>query len=318
MSTRRPIHRLALLVILLVICGTSAVTSAALLRSAGAGVPPSGTPDLSQMVPASSDFAPGARVTKQGYDLTFAGVGIIGYERKFSGVSSTGGARFAEVSSEATLVPNAETATMTFALLSAALRSPSVQQQSRARTIREYARRAHLRPGDIRFGSVRSLHVGDESVLLPWSVRVHGVLHRNYAILLRVDRVIGSLELTGVPRGTASFGEVAGLAGRMVTRIRAGLSPVSTVAPAIFGSATQGQTLVVTSGSWSNSPTSYAYQWERCDATGANCVPITGAAGQSYPLTAADAGATIRVSVTATNAIGSSIAATATPTTVVR
>ena len=56
---------------------------------------------------------------------------------------------------------------------------------------------------------------------------------------------------------------------------------------------------------------SYAYQWRRCDAAGANCVDIAGATGSTYDLTAADVGSTIRVIVTATNAGGSDSASSA-------
>ena len=70
-------------------------------------------------------------------------------------------------------------------------------------------------------------------------------------------------------------------------------------------------------GSWSNSPTSFAYQWEDCNAAGAACVAIAGASAQTYTLTAADAGSTIRVVETASNATGAGTAATSAETAVV-
>jgi len=88
------------------------------------------------------------------------------------------------------------------------------------------------------------------------------------------------------------------------------LVPVDSSPPTITGVATEGQTLTETHGSWSNSPSGYAYQWQRCDATGANCQPITGASGQTYVLAAADVGSTIRVVETASNASGSGTPAT--------
>jgi hypothetical protein len=80
--------------------------------------------------------------------------------------------------------------------------------------------------------------------------------------------------------------------------------PVNHSAPSISGTATQGQTLTEVHGMWLPSPTSYAYQWQRCDSAGANCVAITGASAQTYTLTAADVGSTIRVQETASNAAG--------------
>lgn len=86
--------------------------------------------------------------------------------------------------------------------------------------------------------------------------------------------------------------------------ISAGAPPVNSSPPAISGSASQGQTLIESHGSWSGAPTAYAYQWARCDSSGNGCVSISGATGQSYTITAADVGHTIRVFEDASNADG--------------
>jgi F5/8 type C domain-containing protein/parallel beta helix pectate lyase-like protein len=82
------------------------------------------------------------------------------------------------------------------------------------------------------------------------------------------------------------------------------LAPVSNGAPAISGFAGQGQQLTASTGTWTNSPTGYGYQWQRCNTSGASCTGISGASGSTYVLTAADAGSTVRVQVTASNAAG--------------
>ncbi|MGA9761947.1 MAG: hypothetical protein WBQ14_05950 [Gaiellaceae bacterium] len=87
--------------------------------------------------------------------------------------------------------------------------------------------------------------------------------------------------------------------------IKTGNKPANTVLPIILGATTQGLALYASNGSWSNSPTSYSYQWRRCTSSGASCVNISGATSTSYALVYADAGSTIRVVVTATNAYGS-------------
>jgi hypothetical protein len=84
--------------------------------------------------------------------------------------------------------------------------------------------------------------------------------------------------------------------------------------PTISGSAVQGQALTETRGSWSNAPTSYGYQWEDCDSSGANCSAITGATGQTYVLTATDVGDTLRAQETASNAGGTGGAASSAAT----
>ena len=198
------------------------------------------------------------------------------------------------------------------------VRSSSFRGQFARQVSQSAGKRAHVRPRDIRFGPVRSLGVGDDSALVPVTVQVRGVRVSADMIFMRVDRGLGSVTLIGVPRAPISLGDATGIAGKMVAEMRAGLAPLNTARPTVTGTATQGQTLVVTSGAWSSNPTSFSYQWERCDVTRANCVPIAGAVGPSYTVTPTDAASTIRASVTATNAVGSSTPVTTNTTAVVQ
>jgi hypothetical protein len=74
--------------------------------------------------------------------------------------------------------------------------------------------------------------------------------------------------------------------------------PVDTIVPGIGGSGKAGGRLACTHGTWTNSPTGYAYQWSR-DGT-----PIAGATGSSYKVQKGDEGLKITCTVTATNAKG--------------
>ena len=87
-----------------------------------------------------------------------------------------------------------------------------------------------------------------------------------------------------------------------------GVAPVNSALPTISGTAKQGQTLTASNGSWSNSPTGYAFQWRRCDGAGANCSDIGGATSSTYALVVADADSTVRVVATASNSYGSASA----------
>ena len=87
-------------------------------------------------------------------------------------------------------------------------------------------------------------------------------------------------------------------------------APQNTGLPTITGTAQQGQTLTASNGSWSNSPTSYAYQWQDCTSS-TSCSNITGATSSAYALQSSDVGKTIDVVVTATNGGGSTPATSA-------
>jgi hypothetical protein len=82
-------------------------------------------------------------------------------------------------------------------------------------------------------------------------------------------------------------------------------APTNTTAPSISGTLEVGSTVTADQGSWDGSPSGFAITWRRCDADGNSCATIDGATGNTYKLTQAAAGRTLRVSVTAANADGS-------------
>lgn len=87
-------------------------------------------------------------------------------------------------------------------------------------------------------------------------------------------------------------------------------APISLVAPTlafVSGSGAVGSVLGGTDGTWTGSPTSYAYAWYR------NGTAISGATGSTYTTVAADAGTTVTRSVAATNAAGTSVVVTVSP-----
>ena len=111
--------------------------------------------------------------------------------------------------------------------------------------------------------------------------------------------VVAVLALVGLATVVAGAGAAAQAA------------PVNTAPPTISGAPTVGQTLTAANGTWSNTPTSYDYQWLRCNATGGSCVNVANGTQKTYTLVGADANHTMRVKVTATNADGSSSAQSA-------
>ena len=85
--------------------------------------------------------------------------------------------------------------------------------------------------------------------------------------------------------------------------------PVNLTLPSISGTPQVGSMLTARYGKWRGKNMSYAYTWLRCDSTGGNCSAF-GATQSTYVLVPNDAGATMRVAVTASNQYGSTLATT--------
>ena len=104
-----------------------------------------------------------------------------------------------------------------------------------------------------------------------------------------------------------------------------GSAPVNTVAPSLSGTATQGDTLTTTNGTWTitgNVPTATTYMWFDCPTATfsmSSCTPIqpqtapTSANNPTYTLQSSDVGKYVFSEVTITNANGQ-VNATSHPT----
>jgi hypothetical protein len=73
----------------------------------------------------------------------------------------------------------------------------------------------------------------------------------------------------------------------------------NTARPTISGVARVGQQLTANEGTWTGNPTSFAFQWQRCDIDTLLCIDVTGATGRTYGVQLADLGFRLRVQVTA-------------------
>ena len=91
----------------------------------------------------------------------------------------------------------------------------------------------------------------------------------------------------------------------------------NTSRPTITGEARVGQELTASEGTWTGNPTSFAFQWQRCDIDTIACVDVTGATGRTYGIRIVDLGYRLRVQVTARKD-GRSGTAISSPTAVVQ
>ena len=108
----------------------------------------------------------------------------------------------------------------------------------------------------------------------------------------------------GLLRSTGSFADRLVTDG-LVGSIAALLIPVNTVLPSISGTAQEWQTLTCSTGTWTNSPTLYAYQWYEWDSGTGTLTDIPGATTNTYQPQSGDVGGYVTCGVVAINGSGS-------------
>ena len=142
-----------------------------------------------------------------------------------------------------------------------------------------------------------------------------GATGRSY--LIGTSLVGSSLRATVTASNSA--GKTSVFSNLTATVVATSTSPVNTSLPLISGSLSVGHTLQASSGVWTGLSTNpLAYQWSRCNANGTSCASISGATGKSYGVGNVDVGNGLRVSVTATNATGTTSAISASSAIVAR
>jgi len=135
----------------------------------------------------------------------------------------------------------------------------------------------------------------------------------SYAPLASNTQIEQALESSAVKVGsTVAYGRVDAYGALLALGAGgspSGTAPSSVAVPTVSGTAQAGQTLTVSTGTWSGTtPITYAYRWLRCDSTGASCTDLAGASASSYALGSADVGFTLRAAVVGTNGYGSATA----------
>ena len=108
----------------------------------------------------------------------------------------------------------------------------------------------------------------------------------------------------GSNNGTAGGGG----SGIIIVRFSLPAVPFNSAAPTISGVARTGETLTALTGTWSGSPTSFTYQWKRSATSGGVYSDMATAINPTYVVSDSDVGYVIKVSVIATNSVGSSSA----------
>lgn len=122
---------------------------------------------------------------------------------------------------------------------------------------------------------------------------IHGAVKATYTVVAKdLAHTIGlTVKTTGDPMYASLVGPVP-----------ASTALASTAQPGLSGKAVQGQTFTVTPGTWTSSSASVTYTWDRCNANGRICAPISGADAATYVPVADDVGHAVVAVATATAA----------------
>jgi hypothetical protein len=260
------------------------------------------SPDVATMNLQPADV-PGAKVVNQravnekGY--------LAAHIRSFLFAAPNGSARLVSIESETKLAPTAVAAKADVAVVNKAFHT----QAGRQAFVATVAKQLKVKPKAVMVGQVRQVAGYDQSAELPTSVTVKGTRIYENLVFLSLDRVAVLVVETGLrPITAAVTGKyAAAIAGHIGTA----LAPVVVTPPSVTGTAQQGQTLTATPGTSTATDATFGYQWQRCDAAGANCADLPGATTSTYAVTPVDVGATLRVVVKATNRFGSAPATSA-------
>jgi TP901-1 family phage major tail protein len=122
------------------------------------------------------------------------------------------------------------------------------------------------------------------------------------------DFYLNSVEIGGEQEDAVTFSATLSSSGA----ITATIAPYNTVAPAVTGTATVGQTLTTTNGTWAGDATiTFARQWQVGNSTDQNdpsWANIAAATNLTFVLTSGQLAKYVRCRVTATNSEGSTIA----------
>lgn len=145
---------------------------------------------------------------------------------------------------------------------------------------------------------------------------LQGVPSNSYSVINHVTLASGNIEIQTLAKiGSLTSGGESSTAtlstskryggGVAVFKAAAGVSPpVNTVAPVISGTTTTGSTLTSTTGTWTNTPTSYAYQWQSDAMGNSSYSNISGATSSTYVIGDVAWACNARCVVTASNSGG--------------
>jgi hypothetical protein len=271
--------------------------------TAGAADAPVNGPDLAAMALATNDFGPAGRISSQEF-IPPPSPAVASYQRVFAAVR-LGGRRLLSVVDTNDAFADAGTASALFDSLKNGL-STSAGRAALGNSIVQgfnLGSRGVFRARLAGVGNLVPVSLGQGAfrILVRMKTRI-GTLDIAVDALL-LDRALGIVLVASYPKKHVDAATALQVLRKLAPHFQNGFTVRNLTPPTIAGTPQAGQTLTADPGQWAGAPSSLSYQWSRCDAAGANCVPIAGAVSQTYVLGTGEAGARISVTVTASNTV---------------
>jgi hypothetical protein len=260
------------------------------------------------MALAASDLGPGASVQSEGFKRAPSPV-VSEYDRVFRPGVRLGGRSLLLAESLVYDFGDVGTSTLDFDANRHELNTPAGRRAFAKRVTTTLARANGLSVTSLGVTTPVSMAIAQDAFRLNIRLRLKkgsrtARIEIAYAVL-RVDRAEGILALGSYPGKRIPAATVTLGARKVAGHFKLAFTVRNLTPPTIAGTPKQGQTLTANPGTWGGAPSGFTYQWQRCDAAGANCAAIPGAITQTYVLGTADAGARIAVAVTAANSVTS-------------
>jgi hypothetical protein len=274
--------------------------------TAGAAETLGNTPDLAAMALATNDFGPGAKISAQGFAPPPASA-VASYERAFGPAVRLGNRRLLTVINTNDAFADAGTASALFGELKSELSTSAGRAALGNLVVAEFnsGSRGVLRAKLVGVGNLVPIGLGQGAfrILVRIKTRIGNLDLTLDALVL--DRAVGLVLLASYPKQRIDAATAVLALRKVAPHFQYGFTVRNLTPPTIAGTPQAGQTLTADPGHWAGAPSSFAYQWSRCDAAGANCTQIAGAVGQTYVLGTAEVGTRITVTVTAANTVTS-------------
>jgi hypothetical protein len=284
-----------------------AVVAASLVAAFTLQAAVSDGPDLQAMALVPGDFAGGAAVASQG-SVAAAPPAVAGYARSFRPGALLAGHRLLTAENSVFAFGDAATATSQLDAVRAALATSA----GRRAVGKEFASgfkqgvRGRVKLRSIAVGRPVGMRLGQSAFRFAIVLRTSlGRIEVGLAFV-RMDQAIGVIALSAFPRARLTGAPVMLAAARLAQHSQAAFTIRNVAPPTIVGTPQLGQTLTADPGRWAGAPAGFSYQWNRCDAAGANCTPVSGAIAQTYVLGSPDSASRMTVTVKAENSVSSS------------